>query len=353
MTVKDLHIAIDLELNKVNSNLYDIILPQEKDYFLNRAQERFIKQRYTAISNTKQRGFEMSQKRIDDLRNLLIPNYYDKVYQLPSTDFDVDTKARFYFPDDYLFLTSNRSKVYYNDCTSITQSTSTESFNVSLVNIPDTTTTYGLLVVSVDGAPIINKDNHPILLTYTNEDKSYLIDYLIEQLNLTNLPNWQFYSSFKNLSSEIVGVKTTTGNISISLGEETVTYNTSIESYNYFTATGGKDLVVANRFIQQDDVYIVQQDPFNKTSVIDGPLCIIHNNSIDVFFDPNNFIVKEIAISYIRKPKLINLEQNQTCELAEHTHAEIVRDAVNLLLENFEANPQRLQTSMAVEQTNE
>ena len=33
MTVQDLHIAIDLELNKVNSNLYDIILPQEKDYF--------------------------------------------------------------------------------------------------------------------------------------------------------------------------------------------------------------------------------------------------------------------------------------------------------------------------------
>ena len=65
------------------------------------------------------------------------------------------------------------------------------------------------------------------------------------------------------------------------------------------------------------------------------------------------FIVKEIAISYIRTPKQINLEQNQTCELSEETHAEIVRDAVNLLLENFEANAQRIQTSNAVEQTNE
>jgi hypothetical protein len=33
-------------------------------------------------------------------------------------------------------------------------------------------------------------------------------------------------------------------------------------------------------------------------------------------------------------------------------HAEIVRDAVNLLLENFEAE-KRLQTSLGVEQTNE
>lgn len=353
MTVSDLHNAIDLELNKVNSNLYDIILPQEKDYFLNRAQERFIKQRYTAISNPKQRGFEMSQKRIDDLRNLLVPNYYDKVYQLPSSDFDATTKARFYFPDDYLFLTSNRSKVYSNDCGNITQSTATESFNVSLVSIPDTDTTYAGLVISVDGVPIINVSNQPVLATYSTEDKSFLIEYLIEQLNLANIAGWTFYSSFKNLSADIVGVKTSTGNIEVALLEDSITYNTAVKTYTYFTSTGGKDQVVPNRFIQQDDVYIVQQDPFNKTSVIDGPLCIIHNNSIDVFFEPNNFIVKEIAISYIRKPKLINLEQNQTCELAEHTHAEIVRDAVNLLLENFEANPQRLQTSNMVEQTNE
>jgi len=68
MTVNDMHIAIDLELNKLNSNLYDIILPQEKDYFLNRAQERLIKQYYSPKSNKKGEGFEMSQKRIDDLR---------------------------------------------------------------------------------------------------------------------------------------------------------------------------------------------------------------------------------------------------------------------------------------------
>lgn len=353
MTVQDLHIAIDLELNKVNSNLYDIILPQEKDYFLNRAQERFIKQRYSPLSNAKQRGFEMSQKRIDDLRKLLIPNYYDKVYQLPSTDFDYETKGTFYFPDDYLFLTSNRSKVYYNDCGTITQSTAVESFNVALISIPTTLTTYNSLVIYVDGNNIINSSNQPALSEYTNEDRSALIEYLINELNAADIAGWTFYSSFKNLTADIVGVKTSIGDVEVALGEASTTYNTAIKSYTYFTATGGTNLVVANRFIQQDDVYIVQQDPFNDTSVADGPLCIIHSNNIDVFFKPTEFIVKEIAISYIRKPKLISLQQNQTCELSEETHAEIVRDAVNLLLENFEANAQRIQTSNAVEQTNE
>lgn len=350
MNINDMHIAIDLELNKINSNLYDIFLPQEKDYFLNRAQERFVKQRYTAISNPKQRGFEMSQKRIDDLRTLLVPNYYDKVYQLASSDFDFSTKGRFYFPDDYLFLTSNRSKVYTNDCGSITQNTAVQQFNVALVSIPDTNTTYTGLSIIVDGNNVFNSSLYPEISSYTNEDKSLLIDLILNNLSLNN---WKFYSSFKDLTADVIGVKTTSGGIVVDLNETSVGYDTAVKSYTYFTASGGNDLVVPNRFIQQDDVYIVQQDPFNKTSVNDGPLCIIHNNSIDVFFEPNKFIVKEIAISYIRKPKLMSLSNNQSCELAEHTHAEILRDAVNLMLENIEANPQRIQTSMAVEQTNE
>ena len=354
MTVQDLHTAIDLELNKVNSNLYDIILPQEKDYFLNRAQERFIKQRYTSISNPKQRGFEMSQKRIDDLRNLLVPNYYDKVYQLPSTDFDYSRKARFYFPDDYLFLTSNRSKVYTNDCGTITTSTATQSFNVVELTIPDVPEgfdNYGSFSISVDGNNLFNVSLYPEIGSYTTEDKPLLINLILNKLSVLN---WSFYSSFKDITADVVGVKTIPGTVDFAFGEEIVAeYVTEVVNYTYYTATGGSDLIVPNRFVQQDDIYILQQDPFNKTSVADGPLCIISGNTIDVFYEEDNFIVKEIAISYIRKPKQINLEQNQTCELAEQTHAEIVRDAVNLLLENFEANPQRIQTSMAVEQTNE
>lgn len=350
MTVNDMHIAIDLELNKVNSNLYDIILPQEKDYFLNRAQERFIKQRYSPLSNAKGRGFEMSQKRIDDLRSLVIPNYYDKVYQLPTNDFDYTTKGRFYFPDDYWFLTSNRSKVYYNSCGSITQSTATQSFYVALVTIPDAETTYASFFIEVDGVNLFNISLYPEIANYTTEDKSLLINLILTELSATN---WSFYSSFKDLTADLIGVKTSSGSITVGFGESGTEYNTATKTYTYFTGTGGSDLVVPNRFLQQDDVYIVQQDPFNKTSVSDGPICIISDNSIDVFFEPNMFIVKEIAISYIRKPNLINLEQNQSCELAEHTHAEIVRDCVNLLLENFEANPQRIQTSMEVEKTDE
>lgn len=348
-TVQDMHINIDLELNKLNSNLYDNILPQEKDYFLNKAQERFIKQRYSPKSNNKGQGFEMSEKRIDDLRNLLVPNYYDKVYQLASDDFDVDSKARFYFPDDYMFLTSQRSRITYNPCGSVTPVIATEVFKVGTVTIPDLET-YQYLRIRLGATVILDSTIAPELSTYSSEDKSLVIDLIITRLN-TLLNDWEFYTRFKNISADIVVVSDSATVLSISYAAEASYTNINLvsTSFNYFTATGTR-LVVSNRFAQQDDVYTMQEDPFNKTSVYDGPLTIIHNQSIDVFFD--KFIVNEIAISYIRKPKLISLSLNQSCELAEHTHAEIVRDAVNLLLENFEAQ-NRLQTSLQVEATNE
>ena len=69
--IKEWHILLDQELNKVNSALYDILTPQEKDIAFNKNIERFVKERYGAHSNAKQKGFEQSQKRIDDLRELV------------------------------------------------------------------------------------------------------------------------------------------------------------------------------------------------------------------------------------------------------------------------------------------
>ena len=65
-------------MNKINSALFENILPQEVDFAINANIQRFAKQRYGAHANLKQKGFEMSQKRIDDLRTLVVPNYTDR-----------------------------------------------------------------------------------------------------------------------------------------------------------------------------------------------------------------------------------------------------------------------------------
>jgi hypothetical protein len=70
MTISQMHTAFDLELDKSNSLQYPSFLPEEKDYWINRAIRKFVKTRYSGI-NSKREGFEQSQKRVDDLRSLV------------------------------------------------------------------------------------------------------------------------------------------------------------------------------------------------------------------------------------------------------------------------------------------
>lgn len=74
MTLNEFHIEFKIALDKLDSSAYPDILVEEIDYFLNEAQERFIKTRYSP-NNIYREGFEEIQKRTDDLRTLVVTNY--------------------------------------------------------------------------------------------------------------------------------------------------------------------------------------------------------------------------------------------------------------------------------------
>ena len=46
MTVQEFHIAIGLEVDKTLDFEYPYMSPEQIDYWLNKAQDRFVKQRY-------------------------------------------------------------------------------------------------------------------------------------------------------------------------------------------------------------------------------------------------------------------------------------------------------------------
>jgi hypothetical protein len=70
MSISEMHIAFNLELDKVNSLQYPSFTDNERDYFLNQSIRKFVKTRYSGV-NAKREGFEQTQKRIDDLRTLV------------------------------------------------------------------------------------------------------------------------------------------------------------------------------------------------------------------------------------------------------------------------------------------
>lgn len=106
--------------------------------------------------------------------------------------------------------------------------------------------------------------------------------------------------------------------------------------------TASPNIRVPVRIVNNKEIYFLQQDPFARSSA-DSPLAILSDRDIKVFQNSENFILEGIEVDYIRTPQEINLQLNQTSELAEHTHQEIVDLTVTLLLESIES--QRYQTS--------
>ncbi len=229
MTVQEMHYALEQGLQRVAANAYDYLLDEEKDYWLNRAQDRFIKDRAFITGDVKRIGFEGNQKRLDDIRTLVSQNYVDT--------FDMTTAAEWRqidLPADYLYLVNIRADIRFSHC----------------------------------------------------------------------------------------------GNVTVSSPQKQVPV----------------------RVVDNAQVYFMQQDPFAK-SQLNSPLCTIAEEDIQVYQDAESFILEGITADYIRIPESIDLTFGQDCELAEHTHQEIVDIAVKNILEAIESP--RYQTSSAEQLTSE
>lgn len=229
MTVQEMHTALLQGLQRVNANAYDFFTAEERDHWLNRAQERFIKDRAFITGDVKRIGFEGNQKRLDDIRTIVVQNYTDT--------FDMTTVAQWRqvdLPADYLYLVNIRADIRKDNC-----------------------------------------------------------------------------------------------------GKVTIT---------------SPQAQVPVRVVDNAEVYFMQQNPFAKAQ-LNSPLCTISEDDISVYQDAESYILEGITADYIRIPQNIDLSFGQDCELAEHTHQEIVDIAVKNILEAIESP--RYQTSSAEQLTSE
>lgn len=113
MTIQEMHNRIQLRVQKIDSNAYDTLLPEEVDEYINHSVSKFIKDRFEPRSNRFRLGFEQSIKRIEDIRTHIETDELDaqEVSQKFFENIYTDKAA---FPSDHFLSISVGLKVFYN-----------------------------------------------------------------------------------------------------------------------------------------------------------------------------------------------------------------------------------------------
>ncbi len=380
MTVNEMHIAVNLGVQKLASFQVDNLLPEEIDHELNLSQLRFVKQRFNARSNRQGKGFEQSQKRIDDLKSLIVEHqdntqYYGEVYTSKYSPIYVD---RYTLPLDYLFLVSVRAETKYS-CTAVPEQRKVIT-NLRYVKFNLTPPIKGYVLkdiyvfksssatwVKINTTDlstidkVMNSDNyildvHPVL-ALPEQNSAGITQHISPNVDSNHL-----YLQFKfNIALDIISdeldplynkcLYTVWVNpldntqTAISYFNEFATLSTETRDFKTNSAIPLYNKISYCTFAQHDDIYALLDDPFNKTDY-DLPFYNIEESYLDIY-TTNMFIAKKAIIKYLRKPIAISYNLGVGCELPFHTHEEIVEMTIKSILEGLESqryNTQSMET---------
>lgn len=354
MTIQEMHVAVNLGVQKIASFQVDNLLPQEIDHELNNAMDRFIKQRYSPFGNKYRKGFEQSQKRIDDLRNLVTTARL-KAFEAGET-ISGFYKDRAALPMDYMFLVNVLADMYYVCPGKLVQGLhyDIQEYNprYTIANIEYQP---GWNLISVNNAndvPYVSGSNlskedviaafgqnslntsiaamasvNQVAEFHSTDTTLYSTEYFMTlELTPTINSNQILFLSQSAVNIEFVWENQATGETAF----QTFTFGNPITFTAKYPLAATKSRDVAS-YMQHDDLYSNLYDPFNTTGQ-DRIKYTIEENFIDIHND-ETFFTTFVDIKYIRQPKRMNNGSNVGCELPNHTHQEIVEMAIQSILE--------------------
>lgn len=343
MLVQEMHIGLDVGVQKLNTDILDNIVPEQKDWVLNEAMLRFIKNRVNPKSNPKQEGFEHNVKRIEDLEDL-----YEQI-NLPV--FIEDTEKQYaVLPSDYFLLIEGESSVVYN-CNNVNKNIGSINELSCIVPFTDNSTATpfeGFRVTQLQGTIqtiLFDINNYQFVSNVANgilnsvEEKFYIVHHVLEIINRnTNIEvYWEVYKNVYSPNSFIfiTNDETNTG-IEINVGGTIYSFNiTALPVYTTTDKNIGKQ---PSRLVSTKVRHHLKH-PF-LTTRFDSPIFNLFNKQVKIYHN-EKFILSKFHLSYIRKPRLISLSLGQSCEVNANFHEEIVDIAVQLIKSRIEAKDYR------------
>lgn len=312
-TVKELHIAVDVGLQHVSSNRKQSIPPEIVDMALNMANLSRIDSIIDDRRNNRREGFEENQINYDSLQTLKTS------ITLPLYKLN-DIKSFAILPANYKYHSSSEVSYYYNrNGVSLQQNEYIKYLTRIPINIgePDQEGLY--LTNLLIWREINNSGNRVGIYSYKDTIKIWdkdglfmLIHDILSSLALNEIEAyWEYYNNsyYPNQLILVTSYEiTSSGSIEneVSGITEELVY-TKPDFQELILKTSPTDLIKSIELSNIRSNYYYSKNRHKK------PLLEIEGNKLIVYHN-DTFDVDSITMTYIKTPRLININTNTMCE---------------------------------------
>lgn len=324
MYVKEMHIEVMQATQRIAANRTRKLFPEEIDWLLNKNMERFIDMKVTPRKDGSG-GFEIDQYDLDAIRTLVKA-------RVPITAVSKENNKRYssFLPGDYRNLLSDVSAVK-KLCNIEAPERSIRTVNLLVIPIHKSVKAeapfYQNVSLTVNNNVEFNitnyaADRNTSYNGYNSAEQVYeVVDAMMNHLIEKGFEvYWERYATktfYRSLI--IVSNNTLSGSVTIDVTSKAGvlhTYSAYVEDLPQVAAEESTNRLTATNIVDNLD-----GTPFWKTQP-DAPLSELIGNELVVHAD-KTFIVSNVWISYVRKPRRISLILGQDCELSPSVHQNI------------------------------
>lgn len=382
MTWSEMHIGLDLGLQILNSNLFNKLEPQAKDYFINRVMYDMISKEVNIESKTAAnlQSYNDIREYSSLLEPILIIQQLDKytgdgTYDYVTLPKDVSPviSGFLYMGRTYKVVIAGTSNLTtFGAASSPAVVGATFTCNIATINATSLTIGCKYRILTVSGSTytsvgsINNMVGTEFIATGTSAGGVGIVT------PLSGLPTWaggtsltmiplysvlEVISSYSNIdkgSSFSTGplkkgtkYKVVTGGTISNLTSFGSAYNAVEPGYVFLCtldgtpnwSTSGVVLIatkdILNRLVKLQDIANFSQTSYGNTDISplstmsDGKLLVYHNGK---------YTINSITLVYVRQPNKIDSQNNVDCELLESYHGKLVDNTVQFIMA-YSGNP--------------
>jgi len=322
MTIDELHIAIDVGLRGTNTFNHLSIQPEEKDWWLNRAQYDYIWGKTDITQSADKQSFASSKKRLGDIQNLITSTTVD-LYR------ESEGVYNGFLPSDFMIYIDDNS-TSLTGCKNLKKETETiikNYFVIPFKKITDYNIAISLVKNDNSIQSIFDSLEFQDLADNLYEDAQafyyvYLIAEMKRRFNDINIYWENFNGNYYNQSFIIV----TDSTYIRAIKKHGITIHnipaTSIGFLKDKASIDSSEIKLKSVLISPENFSKVSNDWFYKPKN-NQILITIKNNKFFVYCS-KNISINKISFDYYRIPQNINSLINITSEIDPTRHDELL-----------------------------